>query len=61
VTEVYDHRNLNLDIPDFADTIPTAENIAIKIFDRLRPVLPAHLNLAITLYETERNFVEYAG
>jgi 6-pyruvoyltetrahydropterin/6-carboxytetrahydropterin synthase len=61
VTEVYDHRNLNLDIPDFADTIPTAENIAVKIYDRLRPVLPAHLQLAITLYETERNFVEYAG
>jgi len=61
VTEVYDHRNLNLDIPEFADVMPTAENIVVKIYERLRPHLPAHLDLAITLYETERNFVEYAG
>jgi 6-pyruvoyltetrahydropterin/6-carboxytetrahydropterin synthase len=61
VTEVYDHRNLNLDIPDFAAVLPTAENIVVKIYDRLRPHLPAQLDLAITLYETERNFVEYAG
>jgi 6-pyruvoyltetrahydropterin/6-carboxytetrahydropterin synthase len=61
VTDVYDHKNLNLDVPDFADTIPTAENIVVKIYDRLRPHFSAELDLAITLYETERNFVEYAG
>jgi 6-pyruvoyltetrahydropterin/6-carboxytetrahydropterin synthase len=61
VTEVYDHKNLNLDVADFADILPTAENIVVKIYDRLRPHLPEALELAITLYETERNFVEYAG
>ena len=61
VTDVYDHKNLNLDVADFADILPTAENIVVKIYDRLRPHLPQALELAITLYETERNFVEYAG
>jgi len=61
VTDVYDHKNLNLDVADFADILPTAENIVVKIYDRLRPHLPEALELAITLYETERNFVEYAG
>lgn len=61
VTDVYDHRNLNLDVPDFQNLLPTAENIAVCIYDRLRPHLPPNLELSITLYETERNYVEYAG
>lgn len=61
VTEVYDHSNLNLDVEDFRHTIPTAENISVAIYNRLRPHLPAGLELRITLYETERNYVEYAG
>ncbi len=59
VTDRFDHKNLNLDVPEFANLNPTAENIAIVIHDLIRTKLPSHLDLKITLYETERNFVEY--
>lgn len=61
VTERYDHRNLNLDIEEFSHLNPTAENIAVAIWDRLRNKLDARYELSIRLYETERNFVEYNG
>ena len=57
----YDHRNLNLDTEDFRTLNPTAENIAVVIWQRLRPHLDAALALSVTLYETDRNFVEYHG
>ena len=57
----YDHRNLNLDTEDFRELNPTAENIAVVIWHRLRAALPATLKLAVTLFETDRNFVEYDG
>ena len=57
----YDHRNLNLDVDDFRALNPTAEHIAVAIWQRLRPHLAAALALSVTLYETERNFVEYHG
>lgn len=59
VTERYDHKNLNLDIPEFKSLNPTAENIAAEIFKRLRGEIPEELELKIRLYETERNIVEY--
>jgi 6-pyruvoyltetrahydropterin/6-carboxytetrahydropterin synthase len=55
----FDHRNLNLDIPWFKNLNPTAENIAIVIWKILREKIEPSLELKITLYETERNFVEY--
>ncbi len=55
----FDHKNLNLDIEEFRNLNPTAENIAITIYDVLRSKIEAHLGLKITLYETERNYVEY--
>jgi 6-pyruvoyltetrahydropterin/6-carboxytetrahydropterin synthase len=57
----FDHRNLNLDVPEFKDLNPTAENIAIVIYNLLRPKIDSNLLLVIRLYETERNFVEYEG
>lgn len=54
-----DHKNLNLDTEFFKDLNPTAENIAITIYNLLRQKIDAGLELKITLYETERNFVEY--
>jgi 6-pyruvoyltetrahydropterin/6-carboxytetrahydropterin synthase len=57
----YDHRNLNLDTEEFQALNPTAENIAVVIWQRLRPHLDADLALSVTLYETDRNFVEYHG
>ena len=59
VTNKLDHRNLNLDVPEFADINPTAENIAKVIYQWLRVKIEAELDLKITLYETERNYVEY--
>ena len=57
----YDHRNLNLDTEEFRTLNPTAENIAVVIWQRLRVHLDATLGLSVTLYETDRNFVEYHG
>jgi 6-pyruvoyltetrahydropterin/6-carboxytetrahydropterin synthase len=59
VTEVFDHRNLNIDVDDFKNLNPTAENIAVVIYNRLRPFIDHTKELKIRLYETERNFVEY--
>jgi 6-pyruvoyltetrahydropterin/6-carboxytetrahydropterin synthase len=59
IVERFDHRNLNLDTKEFKNLNPTAENIAIVIYDLLRPHIPAEKDLQIRLYETPRNFVEY--
>jgi 6-pyruvoyltetrahydropterin/6-carboxytetrahydropterin synthase len=59
VLDRFDHKNLNLDTPEFSHINPSAENIAIVIYDILREKLDSHLQLKIRLYETERNFVEY--
>ncbi|MEQ9438597.1 MAG: 6-carboxytetrahydropterin synthase [Cyclobacteriaceae bacterium] len=55
----FDHKNLNLDTEAFSKVNPTAENIAIVIWNLLRPELDESLELKIVLFETERNFVEY--
>jgi 6-pyruvoyltetrahydropterin/6-carboxytetrahydropterin synthase len=55
----FDHKNLNLDTEEFKELNPTAENIAIVIFDLLRPHIDKKMDLQIRLYETPRNFVEY--
>lgn len=59
VLRKFDHKNLNLDTEYFKNLNPTAENIAIVIWRILRQKIDANLELKITLYETERNFVEY--
>ncbi|MBU3680761.1 MAG: 6-carboxytetrahydropterin synthase, partial [Flavobacterium sp.] len=56
-----DHRNLNLDVPYFASVNPTAENIAIFIWQAIKNRLPLNLKLEVVLYETPRNFVTYSG
>ncbi|MFT4092375.1 MAG: 6-carboxytetrahydropterin synthase [Niabella sp.] len=55
----FDHKNLNLDTEEFKNLNPTAENIAIVIYNLLRPHISADLDLQVRLYETPRNFVEY--
>jgi 6-pyruvoyltetrahydropterin/6-carboxytetrahydropterin synthase len=55
----FDHKNLNLDTEYFKALNPTAENIAVVIWRILRQKIDSTLELKITLYETERNFVEY--
>ena len=61
VEDYLDHKNLNLDIPEFKNLNPTAENIAILIYDRLINHFKPNFKLKITLFETPRNFVEYSG
>jgi 6-pyruvoyltetrahydropterin/6-carboxytetrahydropterin synthase len=61
VTDRFDHKNLNLDVPEFKDLNPTAENIAVVIWNLIREKLDSKFTLTIRLYETERNFVEYSG
>lgn len=55
----FDHKNLNLDTAEFKNLNPSAENIAIVIYDILREKIESKLDLQVRLYETERNFVEY--
>lgn len=61
IVERYDHKNLYLDMEDFSDQNPSAENIAIRIWQLLRRELNPEFLLRVELYETERNFVEYSG
>ena len=61
IIERFDHRNLNLDCLEFATLIPTAENIAIVIYEILRDVLDAKYKISIKLWETENNMVFYDG
>ncbi len=61
VLEPFDHKNLNEQVEDFKTLIPTAENIAVVIYNRLRPHIDSSKELFITLYETPRNYVTYAG
>ena len=59
VIKKFDHKNLNLDTKEFKSLNPTAENIAVVIYNLIRDKIDASLDLKIYLYETERNFVEY--
>ena len=59
VLKKFDHKNLNLDTVEFNQLNPTAENIAIVIYNILREKIDLSLDLQVRLYETERNFVEY--
>lgn len=61
IEERFDHRNLNLDCPEFKNLIPTAENIAVVCFDLLRDKIDSKFKLSIRLWETENNIVEYNG
>lgn len=61
VEEAFDHKNLNIEVPDFKDLIPTAENIAVVIYQKLRPHIAAENEIEVVLYETPRNFVTFKG
>ena len=59
VLDRLDHKNLNLDVPEFKNVNPTAENIAIVVHGLLRPHLPVHLDVHVILAETPRNIVQF--
>lgn len=59
VSNRFDHRNLNLDCPEFAELNPTGENIVVVIYNLLRTKLDKKYDLQVRLWETERNYFEY--
>lgn len=61
VLDVYDHRHLNKEVPEFAKQIPTTENIAIAIWRRLEPKLNGAKMHRVRVYETPDLFVDYYG
>ena len=61
IEDAFDHKNLNLDVPDFENLNPTAENICVVIWQKLRTHINVNLDLEVVLYETPRNFVSYNG
>lgn len=61
IEDAFDHKNLNVEVEEFKDLNPTAENIAVVIYNRLKPKLDPKFHLKVTLYETPRNFVTYSG
>lgn len=56
-----DHRNLNLDVPFFRDHIPSAENIAVFVWQRIVDRIPRGRLKRVRLWETPRNWVDYEG
>ncbi|AIY13395.1 MULTISPECIES: 6-pyruvoyl trahydropterin synthase family protein [Cellulophaga] len=61
IENAFDHKNLNVEVPEFKNLNPTAENIAVVIYDKLRPHFESDKDLEVILYETPRNFVTYTG
>ncbi len=61
IEDVFDHKNLNVEVSDFEDLNPTAENISMVIWEKLRQKIDEKSTLEITLYETPRNFVTFSG
>ena len=61
IEDAFDHKNLNVEVPEFKDLNPTAENIAVVTWNKLRPHIEAAKELEVVLYETPRNFVTYSG
>ena len=61
IEDAFDHKNLNVEVPEFKNLNPTAENIVVVIYNKLKVVLDSNLALEVTLFETPRNFVSYSG
>ncbi|TYA54758.1 6-pyruvoyl trahydropterin synthase family protein [Formosa maritima] len=61
VEDAFDHKNLNEDVAIFKNLNPTAENIVVVIYNKLKPKLKSDLKLEVTLFETPRNYVSYSG
>ena len=59
IHDKFDHKNLNLDIPEFKTLNPTAENIVKLSYEILKPLLKSYLDLYLVLHETEKNIVAY--
>lgn len=61
IEDALDHKNLNIEVPEFKTLNPTVENIAVVIYNKLRVKIEEKYDIQITLYETPRNYVTYNG
>ena len=61
IEDAFDHKNLNIEVPEFKNLNPTAENIIVVIYNKLIEHLKVDHLLEVILYETPRNFVKYSG
>lgn len=62
VIEELDHKNLNIDVPFMKGKMCSTENLAIAIWNQLKPQIPPAVELhCVKLYETPRIYVEYFG
>lgn len=61
IEDAFDHKNLNEQVPEFKNLNPTAENISVVIWNKLRKKINNNLEMEVTLYETSRNYVSYKG
>ncbi|MBU2998087.1 6-carboxytetrahydropterin synthase [Cellulophaga baltica] len=61
IEDSFDHKNLNIEVPEFKNLNPTSENIAVVIYNKLRPHIATEKDIEVVLYETPRNFVTYTG
>ncbi len=61
VEDAFDHKNLNIEVPEFKNLNPTVENIAVVIWNKIRKRIDSAYGISVKLYETPRNFVLYKG
>ena len=61
IEDAFDHKNLNIEVPEFKKLNPTAENIVVVIYNKLFKHMAANHKLEVTLYETPRNYVKFSG
>lgn len=61
IEDYLDHKNLNIEVEEFKTLNPTAENISVIIWQKLRPHIQKSHDLEVVLYETPRNFVTFSG
>jgi 6-pyruvoyltetrahydropterin/6-carboxytetrahydropterin synthase len=61
IEDSFDHKNLNVEVPEFKNLNPTMENIAVVIWNKLRKCFNEKYSISVKLYETPRNFVVYNG
>ncbi|AZQ57580.1 6-carboxytetrahydropterin synthase [Maribacter sp. MJ134] len=61
IEDAFDHKNLNIEVEEFQKLNPTAENIVVVIWNKLRKHISSDKELEVVLYETPRNFVTFSG
>ncbi|XP_067667743.1 6-pyruvoyl tetrahydrobiopterin synthase-like isoform X1 [Haliotis asinina] len=61
IMDVFDHKNINMDVPHFRDTVSTTENIVLFIWNQLNRRIPADLLYEVRVQSNEKNIVTYRG